>query len=161
MEEQLWMGGRREVSVIFYRPVTRSDLKQERSFFRGSVSTFLQLVVATACPNGKLLNWLSFHPGETLFWISFHWPNPPPPPPPLFPNTSPDQGLHCHRWARFSLVILGRIWPNIWILPHQSFFYMLRLAPLSLVKVISKCFSRRSKDTGSGNKQKPSNMYTM
>ena len=46
LEEQLWMGGRREVSIIFYRPVTRSDLKQERSFFRGSVSTFLQLVVA-------------------------------------------------------------------------------------------------------------------
>ena len=40
------MGGRREVSIISYRPVTRSDLKQERSFFRGSVSTFLQLVVA-------------------------------------------------------------------------------------------------------------------
>ena len=46
LEEQLWMGGRREVSVIFYRPVTRSDLKQERSFFRGSVSSYLQLVVA-------------------------------------------------------------------------------------------------------------------
>ena len=40
------MGGRREVSIIFYRPVTRSDLKQETSFFRGSVSSFLQLVVA-------------------------------------------------------------------------------------------------------------------
>ena len=40
------MGGRREVSIIFYRPVTRSDLKRERSFFRGSVSSFLQLVVA-------------------------------------------------------------------------------------------------------------------
>ena len=40
------MGGRREVSIIFYRPVTRSDLKQERLFFRGSVSTLLQLVVA-------------------------------------------------------------------------------------------------------------------
>ena len=48
LEEQLWMGGRREVSIIFYRPVTRSDLKQERSFFRGSVSSFLQLVVARA-----------------------------------------------------------------------------------------------------------------
>ena len=46
LEEQLWMGGRREVSIIFYRPVTRSDLKQERSFFRESVSSFLQLVVA-------------------------------------------------------------------------------------------------------------------
>ena len=40
------MGGGREVSIISHRPVTRSDLKQERSFFRGSVSTFLQLVVA-------------------------------------------------------------------------------------------------------------------
>ena len=30
-----------------HRPVTRSDLKQERSIFRGSVSTFLQLVVAS------------------------------------------------------------------------------------------------------------------
>ena len=46
LEEQLWMEGRREVSIISHRPVTRSDLKQERSFFRGSVSTFLQLVVA-------------------------------------------------------------------------------------------------------------------
>ena len=42
------MGGRREVSIISRRPVTRSDLKQERSFFRGSVSTFLQLVVASS-----------------------------------------------------------------------------------------------------------------
>ena len=42
------MGGRREVSIIFYRPVTRSDLKQERSFFLGSVSSFLQLVVAVS-----------------------------------------------------------------------------------------------------------------
>ena len=40
------MGGRREVSIIFYRPVTRRDLKRERSFFRRSVSSFLQLVVA-------------------------------------------------------------------------------------------------------------------
>ena len=40
------MGGRREVSITCYRPVTRNDLKQERSFFRGSVSTFFQLVVA-------------------------------------------------------------------------------------------------------------------
>ena len=47
------MGGRREVSIIFYRPVTRSDLKQERSFFRGSVSSFLQLVVARASSNPK------------------------------------------------------------------------------------------------------------
>ena len=40
------MGGRREVSIISHRPVTRRDLKQERSFFGGSVSTFLQLAVA-------------------------------------------------------------------------------------------------------------------
>ena len=46
------MGGRREVSVIFYRPVTRSDLKQERSFFRGSVSSYLQLVVAASREEG-------------------------------------------------------------------------------------------------------------
>ena len=41
------MGGRREVSIISHRPVTRSDWKQESSFFRGSVSTVLQLVVAS------------------------------------------------------------------------------------------------------------------
>ena len=39
------MGGRREVSIISYRPVTRSDLKQERSFFCGCLSTFF----ATGC----------------------------------------------------------------------------------------------------------------
>ena len=50
LEEQLWMGGRREVSIISHRPVTSSGFKQERSFFRGSVSTFLQLVVAVNSP---------------------------------------------------------------------------------------------------------------
>ena len=40
------MEGRREVSIISHRPVTSSDLKQERSFCRRSVSTFFQLVVA-------------------------------------------------------------------------------------------------------------------
>ena len=43
--EQLWMGGRREVSILSHRPVTSSDSKQEWLFFRESVSTFLQLVV--------------------------------------------------------------------------------------------------------------------
>ena len=45
LEEQLWMEGRREVSIMSHRPVTSSDLKQERSFPRRSVSTFLQLAV--------------------------------------------------------------------------------------------------------------------
>ena len=40
-------GGRREVSILSQRPVTSSDLKQDRLFFRESVSTFLQLVVAS------------------------------------------------------------------------------------------------------------------
>ena len=39
------MGGRREVSIISHRPVTSSNLKHERLFFDGSVSTFLQLFV--------------------------------------------------------------------------------------------------------------------
>ena len=39
-------GAGREVSIISHRPVTSSDLKQERSCFRRSVLTFLQLVVA-------------------------------------------------------------------------------------------------------------------
>ena len=39
------MGGRREVSIVSHRPVIRSDLKQERSIFRGSVSTFLRLLI--------------------------------------------------------------------------------------------------------------------
>ena len=107
LEEQLWMGGRREVSFIFYRPVTRSDLKQERAFFRGSVSTFLQLVVATACPNGKLLNWLSFHPGGNCllnFLSSFHWPNPPPPPP-----FTPSKHF---TWSRAALSSLSQVLPG-------------------------------------------------
>ena len=39
-------GGRREVSILSHRPVTSSDLKLDRLFFRESVSTFLRLVVA-------------------------------------------------------------------------------------------------------------------
>ena len=38
------MEGRSDAAIISHRPMTRGDLKQERSFF-GSVSTFL-LVVA-------------------------------------------------------------------------------------------------------------------
>ena len=34
------MGGRREVSIISHRPMTSSDLKQEMSFFGGSVSVY-------------------------------------------------------------------------------------------------------------------------
>ena len=41
------MARRRGVSVITHRPVTSSNLKHERLFFCGSVSTFLQLVVAS------------------------------------------------------------------------------------------------------------------
>ena len=33
LEEQLWMGGRREVSILSHRPVTSSDSKQEWLFF--------------------------------------------------------------------------------------------------------------------------------
>ena len=40
------MGGRRGVTILSHRPVTSSDLKQDRLFFRESVSTLLQLVVA-------------------------------------------------------------------------------------------------------------------
>ena len=41
------MNGREEGGQYYIsRPVTSSDLKQERSFFRRSVSAFLQLVVA-------------------------------------------------------------------------------------------------------------------
>ena len=47
------MGGRKEVSIISHRTPTRSDLKQERSFFRGSVSTVLQLVVARLFEAGQ------------------------------------------------------------------------------------------------------------
>ena len=43
------MGERREVSVTSHRAVSSCDLKQERSFFRRSVSAFLQLVVALDC----------------------------------------------------------------------------------------------------------------
>ena len=39
-------GGGRGVTILSHRPVTSSDLKQDRLFFRDSVSTFLQLVVA-------------------------------------------------------------------------------------------------------------------
>ena len=45
LEEQLWMEGRREVSIMSHRPVTSNDLKQERWFSCRSVSTFLQLAV--------------------------------------------------------------------------------------------------------------------
>ena len=43
-------GGRGEVSILSHRPVTSSDLKQDRLFFRESVSTFLQLVVTYFIP---------------------------------------------------------------------------------------------------------------
>ena len=47
------MGERREVSIISHRPVTSIDLKQERLFFRHSVSTFLKLVEACSHANAR------------------------------------------------------------------------------------------------------------
>ena len=47
------MGGRREVSLLPHRPVTSSDLKQERLCFCESVSTFSQLVVASLLFKGQ------------------------------------------------------------------------------------------------------------
>ena len=49
-------GGRREVSIISHRPVTRSDLKHERSLLRGSVNIF-----ATGC------SFQSISPGLGVF----------------------------------------------------------------------------------------------
>ena len=73
LEEQLWMGGRREVSIIFYRPVTRSDLKQERSFFRGSVSSFLQLVVAPTICWSMAMSSSSQPSIDQIFYLRCHW----------------------------------------------------------------------------------------
>ena len=50
LEEQLWMGGRREVSVISHRPVTSSEFKQERPFFHGCLNIF-----ATGCLSSSYL----------------------------------------------------------------------------------------------------------
>ena len=47
-------GGRGEVSILSHRPVTSSYLKKDRLFFRESVSTFLQLVVAGGLTAGQI-----------------------------------------------------------------------------------------------------------
>ena len=53
LEEQLWMGGGgRSVFYLTDLWLASSDLKQDRLFFRESVSTFLQLVVATLIRGG-------------------------------------------------------------------------------------------------------------
>ena len=52
------MGGRRGVTILSHRPVTSSDLKQDRLFFCESVSTFLQLVVAFNTPTIFFLEFL-------------------------------------------------------------------------------------------------------
>ena len=51
-------GGRRKVSIISYGPVNTSDLKQEGSFFRGSVSTILQLVGASLLAVAKCIYYM-------------------------------------------------------------------------------------------------------
>ena len=95
LEEQLWMGGRREVIIISLRHVTSSDLKQERSFFRRSVSTFLQLVVA-------LLGKSNF---KNIRHVVRNQSTAPPPPLPSLPFFfSPQQQIisqkHCPQRAR-------------------------------------------------------------
>ena len=54
------MGGGGGVSILSHRPVTSSDLKQDRLFFRESVSTFLLLVEAARLYllNNKVLSYL-------------------------------------------------------------------------------------------------------
>ena len=106
----------------------------------------LQLAIWANCLTDFL-----FTLGETLFWISFHWPNPTPPPPP--PNFT---------WGRAALWSLSQVLPSntrknlaqYLDFTTSIFFYIPRLAHLSRVKVTSKFFPRRSKDTGSGKKNK-------
>ena len=54
LEEQLWMGGRREVSFISHRPVTRSDLKQERSW--ECLNIFASCCLSPYSRGARLLN---------------------------------------------------------------------------------------------------------
>ena len=42
-----WGGGGGGVTILSHRPVTSSDLKQDRLFSRECLSTFLQLVVVS------------------------------------------------------------------------------------------------------------------
>ena len=89
------MGERREVIIISLRHVTSSDLKQERSFFRRSVSTFLQLVVA-------LLGKSNF---KNIRHVVRNQSTAPPPPLPSLPFFfSPQQQIisqkHCPQRAR-------------------------------------------------------------
>ena len=81
------MGGRREVSVISHRPVTSSDLKHERLFFLGSVSTFLQLVLPT------FLEWIE--PNFLSHWATLQHARPTDG---LTPDSiSPPQSMYDHR----------------------------------------------------------------
>ena len=58
LEEKLWTEWRREVSIIFHRCVTSSDLKQERSGFYQCL-TFLQLVAVS-----NIYEWAIANHGE-------------------------------------------------------------------------------------------------
>ena len=61
------LNGREEGGQYYnHRPVTRSDMKQERLFFRGSVSRFLQVVVASAFPKASCKNDFLC----TLYWLT-------------------------------------------------------------------------------------------
>ena len=57
------MEGRRKVriKILSHRPVTNRDLKQEKSFFRWSLSKFLQLVVVLSS------EWLLDCKGQNYF----------------------------------------------------------------------------------------------
>ena len=76
------MEGRREVSIISHRPVTSSDLKQERLFCGRSVSNFFQLVVAWVAGTKRGGG------GREGGRKAKKDPLPPPPNPPLFSPSS-------------------------------------------------------------------------
>ena len=71
--EKTTLNGRagREVSIYIHRPVTSSDLKQEKSCFRRSVLTFLQLVVALkqALHLGNIVKRQTQAPAKGDTWI--------------------------------------------------------------------------------------------
>ena len=131
------MRGRREIIITSHRPVTSSDFKQERQFFRRSVSTFLQLVVA-------LLGSSNFN---NIRHVVRNLSTAPPPPLPALPpfflhqqqtliqNKQIISQRHCPQRAR--LFEAGQCVQNeIKMKPNHSYFRMVTKP----VKLFCSCF---------------------
>ena len=111
LEEQLWMGGRREVSILSHRPVTSSDLKQERLCFSESVSLVVTRPATTTTTETRDIffrdyfrRFFAYNVQHTFWKICL----------------PPSHDQHCQPWSEWQCVCRFNLQDSVRLSSHEQ-----------------------------------------